>query len=330
MLRKYKIMVYINIYIYIQSIIQIIILTNQQYIYTYTYTYSAPQLDAPDNLFRTLRPNIPADTVDQMKEEHYTQVRDLKSKIFQLERERDEANIRVKEIEVKWQDEKADKQSLLYNIHLLRKRLQLLTAREIENQRQLRTFTKLQPLFKTLQEKFNFGSAEEVVQRFQILEDAETGHYHKIASMDDQRRNLEQKVAEISKLRSDEVAALNTEIYQGTDKLERDLAQLQRELTSAKSDVKKMENYRDKYIQLDQMVKQLYLDSCENTGLVNVKKLKNEKKKNNTFMTENAADSNDTNVEDEHPNFNKPEEIVNALRSVSFFIFLVFISFNIY
>ena len=95
-----------------------------------------------------------------MKEEHYTQVRDLKSKIFQLERERDEANIRVKEIEVKWQDEKADKQSLLYNIHLLRKRLQLLTAREIENQRQLRTFTKLQPLFKTLQEKFNFGSAE--------------------------------------------------------------------------------------------------------------------------------------------------------------------------
>ena len=148
--------------------------------------------------------------------------------------------------------------------------------------------------------------------------------------MDDQRRNLEQKVAGISKLRSDEVAALNVEIYQGTDKLERDLAQLQRELTSAKSDVKKMENYRDKYIQLDQMVKQLYLDSCENTGLVNVKKLKNEKKKNNTFMTENAADSNDTNVEDEHPNFNKPEEIVNALRSVSFFIFLVFISFNIY
>ena len=210
MLRKYKIMGYIKIYIYIQSIIQIIILTNQQYIYTYTYTYSAPQLDAPDNLFRTLRPNIPADTVDQMKEEHYTKVRDLKSKIFQLERERDEANIRVKEIEVKWQDEKADKQSLLYNIHLLRKRLQLLTAREIENQRQLRTFTKLQPLFKTLQEKFNFGSAEEVVQRFQILEDAETGHYHKIASMDDQRRNLEQKVAEISKLRSDEVAALNT------------------------------------------------------------------------------------------------------------------------
>ena len=72
-----------------------------------------------------------------------------------------------------------------------------------------------------------------------------------------------------------------------------------------------MENYRDKYIQLDQMVKQLYLDSCENTGLVNVKKLKNEKKKNNTFMTENAADSNDTNVEDEHPNLNKPEEIVD-------------------
>ena len=95
--------------------------------------------------------------MDQMKEEHYTQVRDLKSKIFQLERERDEANIRVKEIEVKWQDEKADKQSLLYNIHLLRKRLQLLTAREIENQRQLRTFTKLQPLFKTLQEKFYFS-----------------------------------------------------------------------------------------------------------------------------------------------------------------------------
>ena len=215
-------MVYINIY----TINHTNNNTNKPTIYIYTHTYSAPQLDAPDNLFRTLRPNIPADTVDQMKEEHYTQVRDLKSKIFQLERERDEANIRVKEIEVKWQDEKADKQSLLYNIHLLRKRLQLLTAREIENQRQLRTFTKLQPLFKTLQEKFNFGSAEEVVQRFQILEDAETGHYHKIASMDDQRRNLEQKVAEISKLRSDEVAEMK--IYQGTDKLERDLAQLQR------------------------------------------------------------------------------------------------------
>ena len=37
-----------------------------------------------------------------------------------------------------------------------------------------------------------------------------------------------------------------TEIYQGTDKLERDLAQVQRELAIAKSDVKKMESYRDK------------------------------------------------------------------------------------
>ena len=174
---------------------------------------SAPQLDAPDNLFRTLRPNVPADAVDEMKEEHNATVRDLKSKIFQLERERDEAVVKVREVEVRWQDEKADKQSLLYNIHLLRKRLQLLTAREIENQRQLRTFTKLQPLFKTLQEKFNFGSAEEVVQRFQVLEDAETGHYHKIAAMDDQRRTLERKVADISKSRNDEVAALNTGMY---------------------------------------------------------------------------------------------------------------------
>ena len=156
---------------------------------------SAPQLDAPDNLFRTLRPNVPADAVDEMKEEHNATVRDLKSKIFQLEREREEAIVRVREVEARFQDEKADKQSLLYNIHLLRKRLQLLTAREIENQRQLRTFTKLQPLFKTLQEKFNFGSAEEVVQRFQVLEDAETGHYHKIAAMDDQRRTLERKRA---------------------------------------------------------------------------------------------------------------------------------------
>ena len=47
----------------------------------------------------------------KMKEEHYTKVRDLKSKIFQLERERDEANIRVKEIEVKWQDEKSNANS---------------------------------------------------------------------------------------------------------------------------------------------------------------------------------------------------------------------------
>jgi len=281
---------------------------------------SAPQLDAPDNLFRTLRPNIPADIVDDMKEEHYTQVRELKSKIFQLERERDEANIRVKSIEVKWQDERADKQSLMYNIHLLRKRLQLLTAREIQNQRQLRTFTKLQPLFKTLQEKFNFGSAEEVVQRFQILEDAETEHYHKIASMDDQRRNLEEEIHKISKLRNDEVASLNTEIYQGTEKLERNLAQLERELTTAKSDVKKMEHYRDKYIQLDQMLKQLYLDSCENTGLVKVKKASTAgSKRSNTFMTEGktAGDAEKKQAtESEHPDFNKPEQIVNALRSL--------------
>ena len=46
-------------------------------------------------------------------------------------------------------------------------------------------------------------------------------------------------------------------------------------------------------------------------------------------MTENAADSNDTNVEDEQ-NFNKPEEIVNALRSVSFIFWYLSLLIYIY
>ena len=129
---------------------------------------SAPQLDAPDNLFRTLRPNVPADAVDEMREEHNSTVRDLKSKIFQLERERDEAFVKVREVEARFQDEKADKQSLLYNIHLLRKRLQLLTAREIENQRQLRTFTKLQPLFKTLQKNLTLDLPKRLSKDFKF------------------------------------------------------------------------------------------------------------------------------------------------------------------
>ena len=36
-----------------------------------------------------------------------------------------------------------------------------------------------------------------------------------------------------------------------------------------------MEGYRDKYLQLDQLVKQLYMDACDSTGLVNTKGAKN-------------------------------------------------------
>ena len=46
--------------------------------------------------------------------------------------------------------------------------------------------------------------------------------------------------------------------------------QVQREVC-AENDAKKMEGYRDKYLQLDQLVKQLYMNACDSTGLVNTK-----------------------------------------------------------
>ena len=72
-----------------------------------------------------------------------------------------------------------------------------------------------------------------------------------------------------------------------------------------------MEGYRDKYLQLDQLVKQLYMDACDSTGLVNTKGAKN----GATFITDNSGKEDSFSGED-HPNFSKPEQIVNALRSL--------------
>ena len=93
--------------------------------------------------------------------------------------------------------------------------------------------------------------------------------------------------------------------------MERDLAQIQREIIAAKNDAKKMEVYRDKYLQLDKLVKQLYIDACDSTGLVNTKGAKN----GATFITDNAGKEDSFSGED-HPNFSKPEQTVNALRSL--------------
>jgi hypothetical protein len=273
---------------------------------------SAPQLKAPSYIFASKRPSIPAAEVDEMKDEHYAKIRQLKSKLFELERERDEESRKRKEIEKLHENEKADKESLLYNVHLLRKRLQLLTAREIENQRQLRTFTKLQPLFKTLQEKFNFGSAEEVVSRFEAMERGQLEHFQKISDMDENRRDLETKVASISKARNDQVAALNTEIFTGTSKLESDLNDLRRELDQAKAESRRNESFRDKYISLDSMVRELYVDACEKTGLVDMKKF-NAK---GAGSKEGSGLSYTPEEEAQHPDFNNPEQMVNALRSL--------------
>ena len=66
-----------------------------------------------------------------------------------------------------------------------------------------------------------------------------------------------------------------------------------------------------KYLQLDKLVKQLYIDACDSTGLVNTKGAKN----GATFITDNAGKEDSFSGED-HPNFSKPEQTVNALRSL--------------
>ena len=53
------------------------------------------------------------------------------------------------------------------------------------------------------------------------------------------------------------------------------------------------------------------MDACESTGLVNTKGATNDA----TFITDNARKEDSFSGEN-HPNFSKPEQIVNALRSL--------------
>ena len=273
---------------------------------------SAPQLQAPDHIFSSKRPNVPAHEVDDMREEYNAHIRKLKSKIFALERERDDAVESQQSAEQQLENERADKESLLYNVHLLRKRLQLLTAREIQNQRQLRTFTKLQPLFQTLQEKFDFGSAEEVVARFEAMERGSLTHYKDITEANEQRMRLEQENSAIAKERNDQVASLKTEIFVGATKLEERINSLQRELDLALGETRRNAEYKDKFISLSCMVRELYMDACENTGLVDMTTVK----ARGESFEKSARVKYSQDEEDAHPDFNNPEAIVVALKSL--------------
>eukprot|EP00696_Hemimastix_kukwesjijk_P014061 gnl/Hemi2/27980_TR9237_c0_g1_i1.p1 gnl/Hemi2/27980_TR9237_c0_g1~~gnl/Hemi2/27980_TR9237_c0_g1_i1.p1 ORF type:complete len:533 (+),score=77.87 gnl/Hemi2/27980_TR9237_c0_g1_i1:265-1863(+) len=60
--------------------------------------------------------------------------------------------------------------ALRYTIDLLRKKLNKMSAREMENQRKLKVFTKLDPIFEKLRTRFQFDSPEEVIDRLESLE----------------------------------------------------------------------------------------------------------------------------------------------------------------
>ena len=65
--------------------------------------------------------------------------------------------------------------SLSFNVTMLRKRLQLLTAREIENQRRLETYSRFAPLFDALDA---YSSPADALRRLSVLE-KESGKYEK-------------------------------------------------------------------------------------------------------------------------------------------------------
>ena len=72
-----------------------------------------------------------------------------------------------RDLDTRLETEEDEKMSLSFNVTMLRKRLQLLTAREIENQRRLETYSRFAPLFDALDA---YSSPADALRRLSVLE----------------------------------------------------------------------------------------------------------------------------------------------------------------
>ena len=140
------------------------------------------------------------------------------------------------------------------NLNLIRQRLQLLMAREMQNQKRLHVFRSLEPILEKVRRMMDFSDAREVVERFSVLEQKVSEHFESRQHYEGRCKELERANAVLRQKLNDTTQNLQAEVEDEISKRER--AEMKaRNLVDREARVRATEHeYRDKYMALTRAV----------------------------------------------------------------------------
>ena len=140
------------------------------------------------------------------------------------------------------------------NLSLLRQRLQLLMAREMQNQKRLHVFRSLEPILEKVRRMMDFSDAREVVERFSVLEQKVGEHFESRQHFEGRCQELERAKGVLGRRLNDIQQELQAEVEVEATKRERAETRA-RDLEDREARVRAAEHeYRDKYMALTRAV----------------------------------------------------------------------------
>ena len=157
--------------------------------------------------------------------------------------------------------------SLSFNVTMLRKRLQLLTSREIENQRRLETFARFAPLFDALD---TYSSPADALRRLSVLEKEQASNFAETRQAEDELKQTTKQFATQHKTANDTIEALKVKLLNVQTIADEQIATLQQDLHTTKLDVKALESFRTKYLTTQTAVRGCYERALRACALLDV------------------------------------------------------------
>lgn len=149
-------------------------------------------------------------------------------------------------------------QQLRGTVDLLRARLHSQSQREIENQRRLAMFTRLEPLFDRLAERFTFRTPGEVVDRLEFLENDKLGTMDQLIRAQEEIIELQKQVEEAREAAERTRIRLTTDNVLNAARLQEQNEQLQAELAAVSHLNTKLEDRQGELVKLQTAVMELW------------------------------------------------------------------------
>jgi len=206
--------------------------------------------------------------MEDMRELQGEKERTHQAKIKGLMREVETLKQRCAEAEVNAEEHEESKMELKETIGLLQQKVLTANEREIEHQRKLRVFTRLEPIFSSLAESFNFESPDEVVNRLEFLENQSLHSIDQLIKFQEENAELKKKVETLQQEATAARVALQTEGNRRQRETDLATAEHAEELQSMTTVMQKIQEKDEKNFRLQSAVVDLWTRCTASSELV--------------------------------------------------------------
>jgi len=191
----------------------------------------------------------------EVRSKHQSELIALKRSLASVERHNSDLQEQCHELDSRLSTSTEETSSLSFNVTMLRKRLQLLTAREVENQRRLETFTRFAPLFDALDA---YSSPADALRRLSVLEKESGSTFAEARQAEETLKDVQDEYAKKFKHQEMMNAELNVKLLESEKHANIEIARLENELHTAKQDARSLESFREKYLRTQTSVRDCY------------------------------------------------------------------------